>query len=358
MGLCEQCVHHSTRDPDEHITYCARCRNRDKFTQRTDSPVKTDVKSSGDAAGRSQPSAGMQSSDRKPLIIPKNGASGAAGGGALSGRGASSAQASLATGAMSGYQMYSGASGVLNGMSASGVPGSMNMQGSPGFSSQGFPNMSSIQSGMQAPSGLSVSGSAFSWAGGFGQGASPGAAGLGQNLAGGSGVSPGTMGMQPSLASTGPGMQGAQIGMSPPGAAVGNPMGGGIFSAMPLAAQAARTAQGMNGYQASPLGSAPGGVQQGFQGIPVQASSPEGQNTNQNFGLHPAYAAMANMTSAAKNMNNSKNNSEDNSEMTLRDKFALVALQNTSLNLPYTNPADIALVCYAIADAMLARRMM
>ena len=222
MGLCEQCVHFSTRDSEEYITYCARCRNRNKFVRRTDDS----------GAGTQSPieSFNQKQGGYQPFVAPKQ-------------------------------QPNQNVQGRQNGQQFAGV-------GVSGAGGAGM-GMQNMQNNMQS------------------------------NL-------------QNNMSST-PNMQ--------------MPWQNIIQSNMPNLNQNIAS-QNTNGQSA------------GRQSINGQNITPFSFVNNSNTG--------------ANNMQTS--GSESREELTLRDKFALVVLQNPSLNIAYTSPADIATICYTIADALIEAR--
>ena len=197
MGLCQQCIHFSTRDSDEYLTYCARCRDRNKFVRRNDEAQN--------GASPLDALRARQDGGYKPYVQPKQ---------------------------QAGQPMPA----PQNMQNVEAMQGAVNMQAQAGIANvqTGMPNIP----GMQMP-----------WQNMF-QGGAPG-----YNQTVGQGINPAYNAVKPA-------------------------------------------------------------------GAHVLGTSPESKTE----------------------------------ELSLRDKFALVALQNPSLNISYSSPSDIATICYAIADALLEKR--
>lgn len=65
----------------------------------------------------------------------------------------------------------------------------------------------------------------------------------------------------------------------------------------------------------------------------------------------PQIAQTQQMQNFATNQNNNLE-----AEITLRDRIAMVVLQNPAINVLYSDPKQIAKICYDIADAILEQR--
>lgn len=71
---------------------------------------------------------------------------------------------------------------------------------------------------------------------------------------------------------------------------------------------------------------------------------------------NPSYRRPEPVTPVSPSVSPRNESAKDVKDATLRDKFAMIALQNPSLDLANTSARQIAKICYDIADAMISIR--